>query len=163
MKKEVIKKKIKIFLKNIKKIFKKLIKFVKDAGIQLWNKFMKLPKKVRLVFYIWFIVIIFVCLFIAISSASKRQLNKYESFEKSMSEASLKYVEDKNIYATKSNKLKINLETLVDEKYLGSFAISDKSCDGISVVYYDDFKEEYIINSYLNCKKYTTDNYWDYK
>ena len=27
----------------------------------------------------------------------------------------------------------------------------------------DDSKEEYVVDTYLNCKKYTSKNYWDYK
>ena len=41
--------------------------------------------------------------------------------------------------------------------------IAHKSCDGFSIVYYDDEQDEYVIDSYLNCKKYTSKNYWDYK
>jgi hypothetical protein len=52
---------------------------------------------------------------------------------------------------------------LKEEKYLSTTAIDDDTCDGFSVVYYDDDKSEYVIDSYLNCKRYTSKYYWDYK
>ena len=41
--------------------------------------------------------------------------------------------------------------------------IKENKCEGFSVSYYDDKKEDYVINSYINCKKYTTRGYSDYK
>ena len=41
--------------------------------------------------------------------------------------------------------------------------LTDKSCSGFSLVYYDDVSEKYVTNSYINCSKYTTDGYSDYK
>jgi hypothetical protein len=70
---------------------------------------------------------------------------------------------DKKIYATIDKKITVDLAVLKEEKYLSTTAIDDDTCDGFSVVYYDDDKSEYVIDSYLNCKRYTSKNYWDYK
>ena len=51
----------------------------------------------------------------------------------------------------------------LEEKYLNSAILNDNTCEGVSVVYYDDNKNDYVVDSYLNCKRYTSKNYWDYK
>lgn len=39
----------------------------------------------------------------------------------------------------------------------------EDTCEGFSLVYYDDVAEEYVVSSYINCGKYTTKEYSDYK
>lgn len=163
MKKEELKKKCKSTLNKMKKSFKKLLTNIKELCIELWDKFMILPAKVRMVICVWLIVIVLVLGFIGISNGSKKFYAKYDQFEKNVSDRALQYIKEKNYFATKDNKIKVNLETLKEEGYVDITHISDETCEGITVVYYDDYKEDYVIDTYLNCKRYTSKNYWDYK
>ena len=163
MKKEVIKKKFKVLIKKLKKLLKRIFNYLKNIVVQIWDKFITLPKKIRFLIYVWGGVILLIILFIVVTNSTKIFVKKYENYESTLSEVALNYVKDNGIYATKANKFKLDLETLKDEGYLNSLMIDDDTCEGISVVYYDDFNEEYRAESYLNCDKYTTTNYWDYK
>lgn len=146
-----------------KKLFKRLWSFIKKTAIKLKDKFMELPKKIRMVIYVWCAVIVILFLFIAITNGSNKFYAKYSEMENAISDKALKYVQDRNFYATKDNKLKIDLQTLKDEKYVTSAILTDNTCEGVIVVYYDDAKDDYVVDSYLNCERYTSKNYWDYK
>lgn len=163
MKKEELKKKSKLFFNKLKKVIKRILTIVKSFFINLWKKFMSLSLKIRLIIYVWLIVVISLCAFIIFSNASKKFYAKYEKFENNISTRALQYIKENNFYTTKENKLKVNLETLKEHGYVDVTHISDDTCEGISVIYYDDSKEEYVVDTYLNCKKYTSKNYWDYK
>ena len=161
--KEAIKNNFKNFLYKTKKMFAKLWKSIKKIAIQLKDKFMGLPKKIRMIIYVWAIVLLLLIIFIVATSSSKKFYAKYSTYESNISESALKYIKDKNIYTTVDKKLVIDLSVLKEENYVTSLQIEDDTCDGISVVYYDDQKDEYVIDSYLNCKRYTSKYYWDYK
>lgn len=161
--KESIKKGFKKFLHNIKKAFAKLWKSIKRIAKQLKDKFMELPKKIRMIIYVWAVVLLLLIIFIAATSGAKNFYAKYNTYESNISEATLKYIKDKNIYTTSDKKIIVDLAVLKEENYVSSLQIDDDTCDGISVVYYDDQKDEYVIESYLNCKRYTSKYYWDYK
>lgn len=161
--KESIKKGFKKFLYKTKKMFVKLWNNIKKVAIQLKDKFMELPKKIRMIIYVWAIVLLILIIFIAVTSGAKKFYAKYSTYENNISEAALKYIKDKNIYTTADRKIVVDLAILKEEKYVSSLQIDDDTCDGISVVYYDDQKDEYVIDSYLNCKRYTSKYYWDYK
>lgn len=148
---------------KIKKQLKRLWNFIKKIIITLKDKFMELPKKIRMVIYVWCAVIVILFMYIAITNGSNKFYAKYNEMENTISDRALKYVEDRNFYATKDSKLKIDLQTLKEEKYVTSAILTDNTCDGISVVYYDDVKDDYVVDTYLNCKRYTSKNYWDYK
>jgi hypothetical protein len=161
--KEQIKKRFKKFLNRLKKFFIRIWNQIKKIAIQLKDKFMELPKKIRLIIYVWALVVVSLLFFIFATSASKKFYEKYSTYEQNINAAALKYVKAKGIYATVDNKLKIDLNVLQEENYVSPADIADETCEGISVVYYDDDKAEYIIDSYLNCKRYTSKYYWDYK
>ena len=163
MKKEDIKKKIVKALRKIKKIFIKLGNAIKNLALNIWKKFLDLPKKVRYVLIVWAGVLVVLLLFIAIANSSNKFFDKYKELEQEVNDAALKYVNKNEIYVSKENKLILDIEILQKDKYLTNNDFKDKSCDGFSVIYYDDLQEEYKIDSYLNCKDYTTENYWDYK
>ena len=163
MKKEDIKKKIVKALRKIKKIFIKLGNAIKNLVLNIWKKFLDLPKKVRYVLIVWAGVLVVLLLFIAIANSSNKFFDKYKELEQEVNDAALKYVNKNEIYVSKENKLILDIEILQKEKYITNNDFKDKSCEGFSVIYYDDLQEEYKIDSYLNCKEYTTENYWDYK
>ena len=46
-----------------------------------------------------------------------------------------------------------------DYHYLNSDYVTDKTCRGYGLVYYDEEDSDYVVNSYINCKHYTTKNF----
>ena len=69
------------------------------------------------------------------------------------------YVKTNNIYPIKANPLKLSSEAMINLGYLYDSSITDKSCYGYSMVYFDDSTNDYVVKSYLNCNKYTTKGY----
>ncbi len=163
MKKEELKKKLQKGFNKFKKWMGKVGVAIKKFVKKLYDKFMELPKKIRLIIYVWVIVVFVLLVFIGATNGSKKFYSEYQDMENKLTAQALKYVKNKNIYATKDNKLVIDLETLKETNYVDASIVSDDTCEGISVVYYDDNKDDYVVSSYLNCKRYTTKNYWDYK
>ena len=163
MKKVKEKKNIKDFCSLLKKYFLKFVKFIKNFVVDLYKKFMELPKKVRYIIGVWVVVVILLVSFIACSNSSKKFYEKYTLFEQNISARALEYVKDRGIYATQDHKLVLDLEILKEENYIGGSELIDNTCEGISVIYYNDEKDEYVIDSYVNCDDYTSKNYWDYK
>jgi hypothetical protein len=163
MKKVKEKKNIKDFGKLLKKYFLKFVNFIKNFVVDLYKKFMELPKKVRYIIGVWVVVVILLVSFIVCSNSSKKFYKKYTLFEQNISARALEYVKDRGIYATQDHKLVLDLEILKEENYIGGSELIDNTCEGISVIYYNDEKDEYVIDSYVNCDKYTSKNYWDYK
>lgn len=158
-----MKKKKKINFKKIKKVFKKLIKAIIDEVKEFWNKFIDLPKKVRLIIYIWLGVVVVIFALILASHNNTNFLSNYYKIEGAMDVAALDYVESNNLYPTKDSKLKLDLNVLRDYNYIYDDEITDNTCKGFSMIYYDDIDEKYVVDSYVNCDKYTTKGYGDYK
>lgn len=156
-------KKKKLSLKKIKKIFvnigRKIVKYVKS----LWEKFMALPRNTRYIVYVWGVVFLVIVFLIAISRGNNIFLEDYQNLEKAMNVGALDYVETYSLYPVKGNKLKLDLEFLEENNYVYSEDIKDKTCAGFSLVHFDDEEEKYVISSYINCDKYTTEGYSDYK
>jgi competence protein ComGC len=113
----------------------------------VWKKIIK----------IWGVILILIILLIIICNKNKRVMSTHTSMEKAMNEATLKYVEDKGLYGTVDKKLKVTLDELLSDGYLKEGKVTDNTCTGYSLVYYEN--KEYNINSYLLCKGYTTEGY----
>lgn len=150
------KRKKKINIKIIFKCIEEKIKFTYDC-------FMQLPKYVRSIIYVWMLVIFVIIGLVIVSSRNTNFLSDYKDFEKIMSDSALDYVKTNEFYPTEDSKLKVDMHVLIDYGHMYEEDIVDKSCSGFSIVYYDDKEEDYRVESYLNCKKYTTDGYNDYK
>lgn len=153
----------KFTLKKVKNILLKVWKNIVQFFKSLYERFMSLPAKVRYIVYVWFTVVVVIILIIILANSNNKHIDNYVAIEKSINEATLKYVEDNELYPLTENKLKLDYNVLVDNKYLSDKELKENNCEGFSVSYYDDAKEEYVINSYINCKKYTTKYYSDYK
>jgi len=149
-------------LENIKNFFKKLWQIISNFFKKLWKKFMKLPKYIRLIVYVWLIVLLIILILIYSSHKNSLYNNKYEQFENEITEATKSYLEDNNIYPSIDKKLKLDINFLIDDGELYEDTITDKTCLGFSISYYNDQTEDYVIDSYLNCKHYTTNGYLDY-
>lgn len=163
MKKVKDKKSIKDIGKLLKKYFLKFVEVIKNFVLGLYKKFMNLSKKIRYIIGVWVVVIVLLVSFIACSNNSKKFYEQYTLFEQNISARALEYVKDRGIYATQDHKLVLDLEILKEENYIGGSELIDNTCEGISVIYYNDERDEYVIDSYVNCDKYTSKNYWDYK
>lgn len=153
----------KINFKKIKKSFINLAKKIVKKVKELWAKFMALPSKVRYIVYIWSVVFLIVVVLIVASRNNNEFLKDYQNLENAMSSGALDYVNSHSLYPVKDNKLKLDLELLTEDNYVYEEDINDKSCVGFSLVHYDDKDEKYVVSSYINCDKYTTDGYSDYK
>lgn len=163
MKNEKIKKGLSNFKKKFIKTLKKLWLAIKTLVVDLYKKFMELPKKVRYVIGVWVLVVVILLVFIGGADSTNKFYAKYAKYEEAITKKALIYVNQNNIYATRDNKLIVDLEVLKEGNFVTKNDIDDDTCEGISVVFYDDEKDDYVIDSYLNCKKYTSENYWDYK
>lgn len=163
MKKTKSKKSIKDIGTLLKKYLLKFIGVVTSFFVNLYKKYMELPRKGRYIIGVWAVVVVLLVLFISCSNSSKRFYERYTLFEQNISARALEYVKDRGIYATQDHKLVLDLEILKEENYIGGSELIDNTCEGISVIYYNDERDEYVIDSYVNCDKYTSKNYWDYK
>ena len=163
MKKKSVKKINNEFLKRVIKFFKKIWKLVKYLMVSAYKKFMQLPKKVRYILGVWVVVVILLLSFISCANSSKKFYAKYTKFEKDISVRAVEYVDNTGFYATRDNELILDLEILKEENFIGGSELIDNTCDGYSVVYYDDQKDEFKAKSYINCDKYTSKDYWKNK
>lgn len=154
-KKEISKKKIKKVLSNIKQFFSDLFDNIKTK----YNSMNKTTKQIMFVWLGVFCIIVFMVLFVSLAKLSSK---KYINMESAMDKAALNYVESGNMYATKDEKIKIPLKSLLLTEDMSEEDVAHKSCDGYSVVYYNDEDEKYIVESYISCDKYTSDFYNDY-
>ena len=150
-------------LNKVKRIFKEIGKSISEFFKGLWNKFQTLPTKVKAIGGLWLVIIIVIIILISTTSSNKNILKTYQGYEKLINEATLKYIEANQYYGTRDQKIKVDLEELKDEKLITDSNIPDNTCKGYSLAYYDDSTEEYKAVSYINCKKYTSKDYYDYK
>lgn len=162
-KKIVVRKKKKISFKKIKKAFIKLLNKLVDSFKKLWKKFIDLPKYVKYIIYVWAVIFVVVVTLILVSRNNNEFLKDYHNLEIAMSAGALDYVKTYRLYPVKENKLKLDLEFLREDNYVYSKDIKDKSCRGFAMVYYNDNDEQYVVDSYIDCNKYTTKGYNDYK
>lgn len=160
---EKVKKKKKFTLKKVKKAVQSLWKRVANAIKSVYKQFMSLPSHIRKIIYVWTIIIIVILLLALLSTNNTEHLNKYANIEMEMNKSAIDYVETNDIIPNEENKLKLDLNVLKDFNYIYDDVITDPTCEGFSVVYYNETEEAYIAKSYINCKKYTTKGYSDYK
>ena len=80
--------------------------------------------------------------------------------EQALTNAALTYVEEQEIVNTPGKKLKIEMNQLIDFNYVMDSEITDKTCKGFTIVYYNETEDRNVANSYINCKHYTTEDYF---
>ncbi len=157
------KRRSKFSLKKVKKMFINLFNKVKNYFVNVYNKFMSLPKYVRHLVYLWSIVLLIIITLIIGTFSNNKMLEKYHEAENNVNNAALRYVQNYNIYPTRDSKLNISLEVLKDLNLISQKDVgNDNTCKGYSILYYDDENESYVSKSYINCNKYTSDEYFDY-
>lgn len=153
----------KFTLKRLKKILMMVRKNIVEYFKKLYENFMNLPKKIRLVTYVWASVLLIVIFIIVFATSNNKYLEKYVAIENDMNNATLNFVKDYELYPSTENKLKLDLNVLIDYNYISDIDVNDNKCEGFTVVSYDDLEDDYKIDSFINCKKYTTKYYSDYK
>lgn len=149
--KEVSRKKRNNLVKKIKKIFAKIVNLIKG-----------IDKKTKSIIIVWVVVLALILLMGLLVSSSNQNRAKYYKMENAMTEAVLDYVETEGIYPVKDSKANIPLESLLLGNYLYKSDVADDSCKGYSIVYYNGDEEQYVVESYISCDKYTTKYYSDY-
>jgi len=154
---------------RIKRVFVNIWKSICAFFKNIYNSFNNLPKKTKQILGVWAIVIVIIILIIIASSSNNKFLSEYESYEKKVNDAALSYVTDNEIYPSENNKLKLDINALVDSGYLNESDVVG-TCGGFAVIYAKDSTNEdgdttisYVVNTYLNCSNYTTKGYNNYK
>ena len=160
--KKVVKKK-KPFLKKVKIVFKKILFAILDFFENIYRKFMSLKDYVRYIIYVWVVVFVLIVILIVASASNTKFKEDYVAIENTLNEAALYYTEKNEFYPPRANKLMLQLDMLEDLGYIKKEDISDSSCVGYARVYYDNEKDSYSSQSYINCKKYTSEGYFDNK
>ena len=153
----------KLTLSKIKKIFKEVFKEIGDFFKNILKKIKALPTKVKMIIVVWIIILIIIITLITMTSNNTKTLSTYQKYEQTINEAALKYVENNSYYGTRDKKLKVDLEELKDAKLITDSNIPDNSCKGYSLTYYDDETETFNSKTYINCSKYTSSDYYDFK
>lgn len=149
----------KFTLKKVKRIFINLLREIGNLFKGLFKKFMKLSKTTRAITCVWAVIVVLLIVLVFASSSNSKFLGSYSELENKMNEAAINYLKEYKIYPLSTNKEKIDMQLLLDFSTLYESDIFDKTCVGYSIGYYDEDSEDYVVNSYLNCKKYTTDGY----
>ena len=124
------------------------------------NNYNKLNKKAKTILWIWVVILIIIIILIVACNTNNKETSTHTKIEKAMLVAAEKYVEKNDIHGTKEQKLRIDLDELVNSKYLDKKDVTDKTCIGY-VSYYSVFDkkevEKVTAKSYINCKMYTTE------
>lgn len=156
-------KKKKFTLKKIKKIISNVFKKIAESIKKIGEQFMSLPSHIRKITYVWTIVILLLLILAVASNKNTEYIESHAKMEEEMSISALDYVKSNDIIPGEDNKLRLDLNVLKDFNYIYDDVLTDKTCEGFSLVYYSESAKDYVISSYINCKNYTTKGYSDYK
>ena len=161
-------KKKKIFKKNIKKVLSTIINPFKG----IINKINKMNHTTKVILLVWIVIILLILFMALLVGLSKNNRTRYYEMEEKLYDATLNYVTNENVYPTKENKAYIPLESLIVGNYASKKVFTDNVdrdkdgnddlCKGYSVVYYNGEEEQYSIESFVSCDKYTSKYYNDY-
>jgi hypothetical protein len=157
----VVKRKKMPFKKKVKRTFKKIIRAIVLLATNLYERFMSLSKTVRYIIGVWALVFVVIIVLIIGSNRTAAKMAKYHEFEADLGEAAYSYVNELGIYPNKDKKMILDLDMLLDNNYMSKDYVFDDTCRGFSAVYYDVENKDYVVDSYLNCKHYTTKGFAD--
>ena len=135
-------------------IFANLKQLFKNIG----NGFKNLNKTTKSLIVLWTCIILILIVVILISNVNNKHLSNYTNLEQDLKKAALKYAEEKELLGTNSQKVRLDLEGLVDDGYLKITEEDNDSCIGYALVYSDD-EGNLKAKPYLSCKGYTTDGF----
>ena len=141
------------------RILKEIGKSIVDSFKNIEKKFKETSKEFKVILGIWIIVLIVILIVLFSVKFNKSNKVKHEKIENEIKVAALNYVKDKNLDATANQKLRLNMEIFIDDGYLYKESITDNTCSGYVLVYYDEYKDNYEIEPYISCKNYVTEGY----
>ena len=166
---ELKEKKKKIFVKNVKKTLSN----VKKPFNAIISKIKEMNHTTKVIVLVWIAIILLILFMALLVGISKENREKYYVMEKKLYDMTLNYVTTEKVYPTKENKAYIPLESLIVSGYAKRVEFidnvdkdkdgKDDLCKGYSVVYYNGEEEQYSIESFISCDKYTSKYYNDYK
>lgn len=154
-KKNTVKKKSSKFVRILKEIGKSFVESMRNLG----KKFKNSSKEFKIILGIWILVLVIVLIVVLSVKFNKANKLKHEKIENEIKIAAYDYVKEKKLDATSNQKLRLNMEIFIDNGNLSSKAITDNTCTGYALVYYDENKNNYEIEPYISCKNYVTDGY----
>ncbi len=147
-------------MKNKKEnIYEKIAKKFKSLPKKTRDKYNELTKVGKKLVWLWGIILTIIVILIIVCANNNVNVESHTKVEKKFSEAALKYAEDKELYGSKDQKTLITMEELIDSKYLKKSDITDNTCSGYALFYNIEDNDKGIVDSYLKCKKYTTEGY----
>ena len=149
--------------KKKKSKFARVMKAIGDSILEslgnLVKKFKKTSKEFKILLGVWLAVILIIIIVVCMVNANKKTIAKHEKIQSEVKTAALDYVKEKKLYPTSNQKLRLNMEVLIENGNLYKDSISDKTCVGYALVYFDEAKENYVIEPYISCKNYVTEGY----
>jgi len=125
----------------------------------LVKKFQKTSKEFKIILGVWVAVILIIVIVVAMVNSNKKTVAAHEKIQNEVKAAALDYVKEKKLYPTSNQKLRLNMEVLIENGNLYKDNLTDKTCVGYALVYFDESKENYVIEPYISCKNYITDGY----
>ena len=81
----------------------------------------------------------------------------YMALEKNLEEAAYGYLQSRGLELSLNEKVRINLDTLVDYKLIKTTSVDDDPCEGYVIAQKKISGVDY--NAYINCENYSSDNY----
>ena len=158
--------------KIAKKKMKKIGLYIKKPFSVIRNKLNKMNQTTKVVVLVWVVVILLISFMALLVGVSKSNREMYYDMEEKLYNATLSYVTQQNVYPTSENKAYIPVESLIIDNYVTKKDFTDRVdrdkdgsndlCKGYSVVYYNGEEEQYSIESFISCDKYTSKYYNDY-
>ncbi len=144
----------------MKKMKKKnnLLDKIKTIINNMMNKYNNIPKKTKKILNLWFVILLIIVLIIIICSINNNGMEKYLKLEDEMEKAALKYAQDKELAGTNSQKIRLDFNALIDERYLKVDKNLEKKCIGYALIYTNNDNEEKA-SAYISCNGYTTDGF----
>ena len=126
------------------------------------NSYNKLSKKSKTILWVWIVLLLVITILIIVCNSNNKVTSSHSKLEEAMVVAAKQYAEDNDVHGTKEQELRIDLDELINSKYLNKKDVNDNTCIGYVSLYSTFDKkgiEKVTAKSYINCKKYTTEGY----
>lgn len=157
------KKRKKFSWKRFKRIMKNLGKVFKEEILNFLNKIKNLSTPLKNILKIWILIFIIILVMLIVCNSNNKMIAKHQKIENAVKIAAQEFVKKEELYSSANQRLNVDMNVLLDNGFLDSSKVTDKTCNGYASIYWNEKKEEYVIESYINCKRYTTDGYKENK
>lgn len=115
-------------------------------------------KQMRKVSFIWgFFLVSLVVILTVFCLIYKHKSNDYKDLEKSLVEASKKYVDSKFLYPEESKQIRISFSELKESGVITELKKEEQECDGYVIVKHNGTVFDYY--GYIQCPNYETKGY----